>query len=141
MSAARLLPWAAHEVIEYLAGIFFILAPFIFDLRDGVAFPLFVGIGVVILAVALLTPGLASVADVLPVKAHATLDYLLALFLILAPFVFGFSDDDVALSISMFLGVAHFVISIITAFPERAGPAEPEVGGSTPAVDESDQIG
>lgn len=117
MSAVRLIPWAIHEAIEYIAGVFFILAPFLFDFQDESAFPLFVGVGVVILAVALLTRGPAGVASVLPAHVHATIDYLLAFFLILSPFIFGFTDVEPALLIAIFLGVAHLVITLITRFP------------------------
>lgn len=127
MSAVNLLPWSLHEAIEYLAGVFLILAPFIFGLRDSVAFPLFIGVGVVILLVALLTPGKAELSAVLPVRVHGTLDYLLGVFLIAAPFVFGFSENDPALFISVFLGVAHIVVTLITSFPVTdAGEATAE---------------
>jgi hypothetical protein len=125
VSPVRLLPWPIHAAIEYLAGLFFILAPFLFGFRDESAFPLFVGIGVVILAVAVLSRGPGGIAPVLPTQVHAALDYLLAFFLILAPFIFGFSDVDEALYISIFLGVAHLVITLITRFPLASEPMEP----------------
>jgi hypothetical protein len=118
VSPVRLLPWVVHEAIEYVAGVFFLLAPFIFDLQDGPAFPVFVGVGVVILVVALLSKGPAGVLDVLPTAAHAALDYVLGFFLVLAPFIFGFSPQRPALTISMLLGVAHLVITLVTRFPQ-----------------------
>lgn len=134
MSAVRILPWVVHEAIEYAAGLFFILAPFLFgfsDASDPAAFPLFVGVGVVILAVAVLSKGPAGVVGVLPGAVHAALDYVLAFFLIVAPFVFGFNDLTVARNIAIFLGVAHLVVSLVTSFPRdenggdaRAAPAE-----------------
>lgn len=120
MSAVRVLPWVLHEAIEYIAGVFFVLAPFIFGFSEESAMPVFVGAGALILAVAVLSRGPAGIARILPTRVHAALDYVLAFFLLLAPFVFGFRDVGVALSISIFLGIAHLIITLVTKFPEDA---------------------
>lgn len=136
MSAARLVPWMVHELLEYGAGVFLILAPFFLlgDL-DTAAFPLFVGVGVVLVVLQLITRGLASIAELLPVRAHATLDYLVAIFLIVAPWLFGFVDPEepeAALFTSVFLGVALLVLSLVTAYPRPAGASA--AGGATDAT-------
>lgn len=125
MSAVRLLPWAVHEVLEYVAGVFLILAPFLFGFREESAFPVLVAVGVVVLVVDLLTAGPLGVVKVVPPQVHAAIDYVVALFLIGAPFLFGFVDVDAALFSSLFLGLAHFVMSLVTAYPMRteSGPA------------------
>lgn len=115
MSVARLLPWPLHGGVEYLAGIFLVLAPFLFGFRDGDAFPVFMGVGVVILVIALLSPAPTGVFDLLPANAHAVLDYILAVFLLVAPFIFGFGDTPELISI--LLGLAHLVISLLTRYP------------------------
>jgi len=84
---------------------------------------------VVILASVLLAPGRLGVADVLPVRVHAVLDYVGAFFLILAPFMFGFADLDRALTASIFAGVAVLVMSLLTTYPvdlsREAGEGSP----------------
>lgn len=137
MSAVRLLPWSVHEAIDYVAGIFLIVAPFLFGFRDEVAFPLFVAVGVLVLANVLLTSGPLGVTRVVPVALHAGVDYVLAFFLIVAPFMFGFADSDAPLLVSMFLGLALLVLALVTAFPPRqaAGPASPS--STQPPVTES----
>ncbi len=128
MSAARLLPWPLHGIVEYVAGLFVILAPFLFGFADErPTFPVFIGVGVVILAVAVLTRSPAGVVDVLPPPLHAALDYLLALFLVVAPFLFGF-DSLAARNCFIFLGVAHFVVTLITSFP--SAPAATDAGAA-----------
>jgi hypothetical protein len=117
VSPVRLLPWVLHEAIEYVAGIFFVLAPFLFEFQQTSAFPVFIGVGVLILAVALLSKGPAGVLDLLPPAVHAGLDYLLAFFLLLAPLIFRFNNQP-AVTISIFLGVAHLIITLITRFPD-----------------------
>lgn len=151
MSAARLIPWVLHELLEYAAGVFLILVPFLFfssDL-DTVALPVFVAAGVVLVALQLLTPGKASIAELLPLRVHATLDYLVAILLILSPFVFGLNADDepqAALFVPILLGVAHLVVTLLTRFPVDAASADGEPGPATPATpdgadgaDESDE--
>ena len=124
MSAVRLLPWVVHHAIEYVAGLFFLVAAFIFGFQDEGAFPVFVAVGVVILAVAVLSRGSLGVVSVLPTGVHATLDYLVGVFLVLAPFLFGFTDVEPALTISVLIGVAHLVITLITRFPRSEKPAD-----------------
>jgi hypothetical protein len=124
VSPVRLLPWVLHEAIEYVAGVFFILAPFLFEFQQSSAFPVFIGVGVLILAVALLSKGPAGVLDLLPTAVHAGLDYLLAFFLLLAPFIFRFSQP--AVTISIFLGLAHLIITLITRFPDPEARPEAE---------------
>jgi hypothetical protein len=124
VSPVRLLPWVLHEAIEYIAGVFFILAPFLFEFQQSSAFPVFIGVGVLILAVALLSKGPAGVLDLLPPAVHAGLDYLLAFFLLLAPFIFRFNQP--AVTISIFLGLAHLIITLITRFPDPEARPEAE---------------
>lgn len=144
MSAARLLPWLVHELVEYAAGVFLILVPFVLfgdefgGGLDTAAFPLFVAVGVVMVLLQLLTPGKASIADLLPVRVHATLDYLVAIFLILSPFLFGLNsagEPDAALIIPVLLGAGYLVVTLVTRFPleqpASAGSAAAASGGGT----------
>lgn len=122
MSAARLIPWVLHELYEYVAGVFLILTPFLFFASelDTVALPVLVVAGVVVVALQLLSPGKASIAELLPVRAHATLDYLVAILLIVTPFVFGLnaqSQPDAALIVPILVGVVHLVVTLVTRFP------------------------
>ena len=51
------------------------------------------------------------------------LDYLLALFLIAAPFLLGFSDDGAAAPFFITLGVVHLLLTIATRFVVDERPA------------------
>lgn len=148
MSAARLLPWLVHELVEYAAGVFLILVPFVLfgdefgDGLDTAAFPLFVAVGVVMVLLQLLTAGKASIAELLPVRVHATLDYLVAIFLILSPFLFGLntaSEPDAALIMPVLVGAGYLVVTLVTRFPlEQAAPADSSTaasGGTGPSAE------
>ncbi len=128
MSAIRLLPWVVHEALEYAVGVFFVLAGFLFGFEDEPAFAVFIAVGVAILLMAVLSKGPLGVVDVLPWSVHAALDYVLAFFLILAPFLFAFRDVTAAMYASILPGVAHLVATLITKFPApmREVTASPE---------------
>ncbi len=108
-----------HGVIEYLAAALFIAAPFLFSFADGTATALSVVVGVVVLIVAASTAWRTGLIGSIPVPAHVVLDYVLALLLIAAPFLFGFSDDGTATPFFMVLGVVHLLLTIATRFLPR----------------------
>lgn len=119
MSAVRLIPWPVHEGLDYLAGIFLVLAPFLFGFTEETAFPVLLAVGVVILAIAVLSPGPFGVVSVLPSQVHAALDYVVGFFLILAPFLFAFADLAQPRNLSVFLGLGLLVLALLTAYPAR----------------------
>jgi hypothetical protein len=121
MSLVRLVPWIVHTAVEYAAGLLLLLAPFLFDFNSDTAQWTSIALGVVVLLVAVISRGPLSVTQSLPTSAHATLDYVLALVLILAPFVLGFADDTAAVTFFVLLGIAHAGLSLFTRFPLPAG--------------------
>ena len=52
----------------------------------------------------------------IPTKLHAVIDYLVAIFLIVAPFLLGFADNDVAQWSTIALGVFVIAYSLFTAY-------------------------
>jgi hypothetical protein len=114
-------PAFVHGVVEYLAAVLFIAAPFVLAFDDGTATAVSIVVGVVLLVVAASTDMPTSLIKSIPVQAHVILDYLLALLLIASPFLFGYSDDGTATAFFIVLGVVHLLLTIATRFvsPER----------------------
>lgn len=110
------IPLLLHGIIEYVAGALFVLAPFIFGFDENAATALSIIVGVVILLIALATEYPAGVVRSLPLPAHIVLDYVLGVFLIASPFLFGFDDDTGPFAFFVIVGVAHLVITTITRF-------------------------
>ena len=52
----------------------------------------------------------------IPTYAHAAVDYLVGLILIMAPFVLGFADNGPAQWVPMALGAAILIMSLITNY-------------------------
>jgi hypothetical protein len=117
LSALRLLPWPAHQAILYLAGIFLVLAPFVFGLLDTSALSVLLGAGVVLLATAVLSRGPLGIVDVLPFRAQAAVEYVLAFFLMVAPFLFGFRRQTAGLLTAVLVGLGLLIVFLVTTPP------------------------
>jgi hypothetical protein len=109
-------PRFLHGFLEYLAAILFIAAPIVFSFDDGTATALSIVVGVVILVVAATSEGPTSLVNSLPLTAHVALDYVLAVFLVAAPFVAGFDSETAPTVFFIAMGVAHLLITIGTRF-------------------------
>lgn len=111
------IPRSLHGLIEYAAGVLFIVAPFIFGFSDeGAATAVSIIVGVVVLAVAAASDGPTSLVNSIPVPIHVLLDYVLAAILVAAPFLFGFSDESAPTAFFIVLGVVHLLLTIGTRF-------------------------
>ncbi len=117
MSLVRLVPWVVHSAIEYVAAVLLLLAPFLFGFDTSTARWTSIALGLVVLLVAVISRSPVGLTKNLPVSAHATLDYVLAVVLVLLPFVLGFADDTPAVTFFVLLGVAHAALSMMTRFP------------------------
>ena len=106
-----------HVLIEYGVGVLTIVAPFLFSFDSTSAKVVSVLVGAGILVLAVVTDAPTGIARSLPVASHVVLDYVVALLLIVAPFVFGFSDDDdAATAYFILIGVAYIMLSVLTRY-------------------------
>lgn len=113
------IPRFAHGVIEYVAGIVFIVAPFVLGFDAGAATAVSIVIGVLVLVVASSTEGPTSLSDALQIQLHILLDFALAAFLIASPFLFGYSDETEPTAFFIAMGVLHLLVTIGTRFKPR----------------------
>lgn len=109
-------PLPLHGLIEYGVGVLSIAAPFLLSFETDVAKVVSVLIGTLVLVLGVVTDSPTGLVRSLPLDSHIVLDYVLALFLIASPFVFGFTDDGPALAYFLILGVAHLLITVLTRF-------------------------
>jgi uncharacterized membrane protein (UPF0136 family) len=124
------IPAFVHGVIEYIVGAVFVAAPFLLSFDSDAATAASIVAGVVVLIIAASTAMSTGLIKSIPVQAHVVLDYILAVLLIAAPFLFGFSDDGTATAFFIALGVLHLLLTIATRFirddaPRRRRGAEP----------------
>ena len=137
-------PAFVHGLLEYAAGVLLLVAPFLLDFDDNAATAASIVAGVLILAFTASTDMSTGLIKSIPVQAHVMIDYVLAIALIAAPFVLGFSGDGAATAFFMGLGVVYLLLTIATRFIReerprrrdrgRARDAEPEPERTTPAA-------
>jgi len=97
MNSIRFVPSSVHSVFDYIGGIALIACPFIFGFYSmgGIAVILPIVLGVGLILYSLLTdyergiPGLKFI----PMPVHLILDFVAAVFLVAAPFLFGFASQ------------------------------------------------
>jgi hypothetical protein len=97
MNSIRFVPSRVHGIFDYIGGIALIACPFIFGFYSmgGIAVILPIVLGVGLILYSLLTdyergiPGLRFI----PMPVHLILDFVAAVFLIVAPFLFGFANQ------------------------------------------------
>ena len=109
-------PAFVHGLLEYAAGVLFLVAPFLLDFEENAATAASIVAGVLILAFTASTAMSTGLIKSIPVQAHVMIDYVLAIALIAAPFVLGFSDDGAATAFFMALGVLYLLLTIATRF-------------------------
>jgi hypothetical protein len=105
-----------HGAAEYLAGVLFIVAPFLFGFDSNAATALSIVVGVGILVVTASSELPTGLAKVVPVLLHAIVDFAVAALLIASPFLFGFSGEGAPTAFFIVLGVVHLLLTIGTRF-------------------------
>jgi hypothetical protein len=97
MNTIRFVPTSVHGFFDYIGGIALIACPFIFGFYSmggiAVILPIVLGIGLILYS--LLTNyerGIPAVKFI-PMPVHLILDFVAAVFLVVAPFLFGFANQ------------------------------------------------
>ncbi len=131
MSLVRLLPAWFHAVADYAVGItLIIVAAAVGGAAKAVAPGIVVG--VVVLAVSMLTAYPLGVAKVLPFTVHSAGDYLAAALLISAPFALSFNHTAKGLTAFYIVaGLAVLAVSLITNY--QYSPRRQWAAGATRA--------
>jgi len=70
----------------------------------------------------------SGLAKVVQVPIHVTLDFIVGIVLVAAPFLFRFTADSKATAFFVVLGIAHILITIGTRFLPPRAPASPAQG-------------
>src|SRR5687768_16307546 len=110
------IPRVVHGIYEYLAAVALIVVPLVLPFQSGVAVAVSIVVGVLLLVVAASTTGPTSLVNQIPIAGHVVVDYILAAFLIAAPFLFGFAYETAPLVFFLALGTIHLLVTIATRF-------------------------
>ena len=93
-----------------------ILAPFLLGFDDDTATTVSVVAGIAELIVAATTDWSKGIVKLLPPAVHGMIDSVFVVALIIAPFLFGFSDDDTAMVFFVVLGLGGVALVAATRF-------------------------
>lgn len=117
MSLVKILPAWFHAIADYGVGIALIVGALLTTSAPDKAVATGVVVGVVVLAVSMLTKYPLGVVKVLPFTVHSAGDYLAALLLIAGPFIVGFDGSSGGLTaFYIAAGVAVLAVSLITNY-------------------------
>jgi hypothetical protein len=118
----RFIDTRAHGVLDYLVGVVLIVAPWIFQFDDVAAAKwVAIGVGVTMIATALLTNYELGVANLIPMHVHLVIDAVIGAFLALSPWIFGFSDEGTnAWLPHVIVGLAEIGVAVVSSpWPRR----------------------
>ena len=116
------IPAFLHGVIEYVAGVLLVAAPFLFSFTADSATAVSIVAGVLVLITAATSALSTGLVKSIPVQAHIVLDYILAGLLIASPFIFTFTSDGTATAFFIVLGILHLLVTIATRFIREPRP-------------------
>ena len=128
------LPLRMHAMIEPVAGILLIAAPWIFGFSDvDSATTLSVIIGVAVLLTGMSTRWRWSLVKLIPLRTHFMMDVAIGILLIAAPWIFGFGDEGGAARFFVIAGVLELGTALATRWDEREETRAERGARATPA--------
>jgi hypothetical protein len=135
------IPQAVQGLLEYLAGILFVAAPFFLHFTDeGVATAAAIVVGILFLVLAATSQGPTGLVKQLSPPVHALLDALLAILLVAAPFVLGFSGVPTPRNLFLVAGVVWLLVTIGSRYGRKERPAVAPAGPPVTPVPADDRV-
>ncbi|WNV75258.1 hypothetical protein [Geodermatophilus sp. DSM 44513] len=127
------IPQALQGLLEYLVGVLFVAAPFLFGFTDeGLATAASIASGVVFLVIAATSESPTGLVKQLPPAVHVLFDVVLALLLIVTPFVLGFSGVAVPRNLFLISGVVWLLVTIGSRYGKKPLPTAAPVSTAQP---------
>lgn len=124
----RFISTKMHAVMDYVMGILLIVVPLFWLDAEGVpeaAIWTPVAVGVLMLLQSLITDYELSLANIIPMSGHLTMDALAGILLAASPWLFGFADTIWWPHVLLGLGE---IGAAMTTQTRRGEPARPTAG-------------
>jgi VIT1/CCC1 family predicted Fe2+/Mn2+ transporter len=109
-------PALVHGVLEYVVGVLFIAAPFLFSFDSNSATAAAIVVGLLLLAFTATSALPTGLVSSITVGVHVTVDLVFAVLLVALPFVLGFRDEAAPTALFIVVGVLHLLMTIATRF-------------------------
>ncbi len=124
------IPAVVHGAWEYSVALLLVAAPFLFGFDGGTTIAVCIVFGLILLAFTAASDLPSGLVKQIKPPIHATVDLVLALALVAAPFFFGFrTREGGALALFIVVGIAHLLITIGTRFPTTRTSGEDRLRG------------
>jgi hypothetical protein len=117
----KIIPRFFHGVLDYMTGLLLLLAPNLLGFAHvgGAAVWIPRVIGLMILLQAMTTDYELGVMKMVPIKMHLMTDYVVAIFLVVSPWLFGFSNRSATATLTLML--AGFLVGGTTLMTQPRG--------------------
>jgi hypothetical protein len=110
-------------VLDYLLAAVLIAAPLVLHFHDETAKVVMLVIGGAAAVLAVGTAWSTGIVRIIPPVVHGLADIGATIVLIIAPFVFGFSDHTLALVVYLVIGGSGLLATLLTRFVSDLQPA------------------
>jgi len=107
---------ALHGTLDYLLAATLIAAPLVLHFHDETAKVVMLVLGGAATVLAVGTNWSRSIVHVIPPAVHGVADIGATIALIIAPFVFGFSEHTLALVVYVAVGAGGLLATLLTRF-------------------------
>ncbi len=101
-----------HGLLDYMMGIFLLLTPLLFSFPGGAPTTILFSVGILIVLLTLTTNYERGIVKIIPMNLHLAIDILTGLFLVISPWIFGFSD--ILIWPFVLLGTIEIIIAVLT---------------------------
>jgi hypothetical protein len=112
-----------HGTLDYLLAAVLIAAPLVLNFHDETAKVVMLVLGGAAAVLAVATAWSRSIVHVIPPVMHGVADIGATIVLIIAPFVFGFSEHTLALVVYVVIGAGGLVATLLTRYESDLQPA------------------
>jgi uncharacterized membrane protein YtjA (UPF0391 family) len=111
----KVVPKFYHGILDYLCGLLLLIAPNIlgFSGVGGTAAWVPRIVGLLIVLQAMTTDYELGLMKIIPISMHLMTDYVVGIFMVLSPFLFGFYNDSGAATILM---IAMGLVAVAAAY-------------------------
>jgi len=119
----KLLSTYVHGIFDYVVGIVLLVAPNLFGFADVGGPAVFIPrlVGVLMLLQSAFTRYELGLVKVLAMRTHLTFDYILAVFLAVSPWLFGFAHQSSHVWMPhVIVGIIAFLMTLATDTAPRA---------------------
>lgn len=104
-----------HGILDYIVVLALWTAPSLFDFTDFTDKFLY-GLGAIHLILTLFTDFKAGMFKLIPLSIHGMIEFVVSLFLVLSPWIFGLMDESTDRNFIIGFGILVFVVFILTSY-------------------------